>query len=186
MRIKQLGHPILREVSKELTVDEIKSPSIQSLIDKMKETLNGIKDISDENGNALSAPQSGTAVRLILLRVNGQFLPMINPEIIAKSEETFLFEEECFSFYSLRASVERFERVTVTYLDEPGQSHTKELEGEFSGLVQHEIDHLDGIFFLDRVKDTMHIQSVDHVLGDNPTRLKTVREMMAYMADPAA
>jgi peptide deformylase len=185
VRIKHLGHPILREVSKPISVDDIHSEQIQSLLSTMKAILNGIKAISDENGNALSAPQSGLAVRLILLRVNGEFMPMFNPQIIAKSDATFLFDEECFSFYSLRAKVQRFQRVTVSYQDEKAVEHQVELEGEFAGLVQHEIDHLDGIFFLDRVENNQSIQSVDHLLSDNPKRLTTVRAMMAYMADPA-
>ena len=181
MRIKQLGHPILRQVSRPIADAEIASDEIQNLLTKMKGILNGIKSISGENGNALSAPQSGLAVRMILLRINGEFVPMLNPQITAHSTETFAFEEECFSFYNLRATVERFTQVTVDYLDEHGASHSLQMEGEFAGLVQHEIDHLNGVFFLDRVTSESELNSVDHLLKDNPQRLKVVKEMMSYM-----
>lgn len=182
MRIKQLGDPILRTVSKPIEVEDIGSESIQTLLNKMKEILNGIKSISDENGNAISAPQAGQAVRMILLRINNQFVPMINPQITQHSEQTFEFEEECFSFYNLRAKVTRFVTVTVSYFDENGHAKSLEMQGEFAGLVQHEIDHLDGIFFLDRVTDSSGLESVDHLLKDQPERLKTVKQMMDYMA----
>lgn len=181
MRINQLGHPILREVSKPISKGEIPSRPIQSLLAKMKDTLDGIKHISDENGNAISAPQSGMAVRMILLRIDGKFVPMINPEIIQRSEQTFAFEEECFSFYNLRATVDRHKEVTVRYLDDSGDSHESVLHDEFAGLVQHEIDHLDGIVFLDRVSHNSKLISVDYLLRDDPARLKTVKQMMAFM-----
>jgi len=181
MRIKQLGDPILKEVSRPILPSEIASDEIQSLLTKMKAILNGIKSISDENGNALSAPQSGLAVRMILLRIDGKFVPMINPEITEHSTETFAFEEECFSFYNLRATVKRFKQITVTYLDEQGQPHSIQVEGEFAGLIQHEIDHLNGVFFLDRVTPESQLNSVDHLLKDNPQRLKVVQEMMSFM-----
>ena len=182
MRIKQLGDPILRQVSQPIEIEDIPSESIQSLLAKMKDTLNGIKHISDENGNAISAPQSGMAVRMILLRIEGEFVPMLNPQITAQSEQTFEFEEECFSFYNLRAKVTRFYHVSVSYLDENGQAHSREMQGEFAGLVQHEIDHLDGVFFLDRITDKSALESVDHLLRNDPQRLKTVKQMMDYMA----
>lgn len=182
MKIKQLGHPILREVSKPIDVEAIRSEPIQNHLSHMKEILNGIKDISDENGNALSAPQAGMAVRMILLRIDGKFVPMINPQITQQSEQTFEFEEECFSFYNLRAKVTRFSQVTVSYFDEYGDAQSLAMHDEFAGLVQHEIDHLDGIFFLDRVTDSSGLESVDHLLQDQPQRLKTVKQMMDYMA----
>ena len=181
MRIKQLGDPILREVSRAISPTEIASDEIQALLTKMKTILNGIKRISDENGNAISAPQSGLAVRMILLRIDGEFVPMINPEIVEHSSETFAFEEECFSFYNLRATVERFKQITVSYLDQNGNAKSLKIEDEFAGLIQHEIDHLNGVFFLDRITPDSELNSVDHLLKDNPQRLHIVQEMMAYM-----
>lgn len=182
MRIKQIGDPILREKSLSIEIQEISNPEVIATIDRMKSILNGIKRISDENGNALSAPQVGHSIRLVVLRINGQFEVMINPQIVASSESTFEFTEECFSLYNLRAKVTRHRSVTVTFYDEHKNYRSKQLQGEKSGLIQHEIDHLDGIFFLDKVTQNESIESIDHLLKDSPKRLAQVKEMMDYMA----
>ena len=182
MKIRQLGDPILRQPSEAVSATEIDSQYIKDIIQTLKDVLNGIKAISDENGNALSSPQIGFLKRIILLRINGTFFPMINPKIIHQSQATFDFVEECFSFYNLRATVQRHEEITVEFLDENGITHEKTVNGEMSGLIQHEIDHLDGIFFLDHVKKENNIMSVDYLLKDDPERLKVVRDMMYYMA----
>lgn len=181
MRVRQLGDPILRQVSLKIEADQINRDSTIQLIDDMQTVLDGIKGISDENGNAISAPQVGSLVRLILLRLDGIFVAMINPELTAKSEQTFEFEEECFSFYNLRGCVTRHLEVEVSYYDETGCRKRRTMRGEDAGLVQHEIDHLDGIFFVDRVSDIRQIYSVDYSLKDNPARLQQVKNMMAYM-----
>ena len=184
MRIRQIGDPILREVS--LAVDEqhICSDEIGSLIERMQGILDGIKLISDENGNALSAPQVGRLVRLIVLRIDGEFQTMINPVFTAESKKTFEFEEECFSLYDQRATLERYYQGEVSYLDEMAIFRTKKLSGEQAGLVQHEIDHLDGVLFLDRLEQQgRQVESIDDLLHDQPARLAQVKAMMSYMTD---
>jgi peptide deformylase len=182
MRIKQLGHPILRRSSRALKQNEIASEMVQSTLQLMKDILNGIKAISDENGNAISAPQVGQPIRAIMLRLDGEFVPMINPEFSNLSNEMFEFEEECFSLYNVRGIVMRHKSVEVRFFDEHAQQHVRVLEDEYAGLVQHEVDHLDGVFFLDKIEDHQRLQSIDYILNDNPERLKVVKEMMAYMA----
>ncbi|TRY30607.1 peptide deformylase [Aliiglaciecola sp. M165] len=181
MRIKQFGDPILRKVSQPISQQDIHSDHIQSTLQTMKNVLNGIKAISDENGNALSAPQVGHLVRMVLLRLDGQFVPMLNPSIKALNEGEFEFEEECFSFYNLRAKVSRASKVEVNYCDEHGKAHCIVLEGEAAGLIQHEIDHLDGVLFLDRVKNTSSLVSIDYLLQNNQPRLQQVKSMIDYM-----
>ena len=182
MRIRQIGDPILREVSKAVLVNEIGTPKISELISRMKDILDGIKAISDENGNALSAPQVGSLCRLIVLRIDGEFQVMINPEFTPLSDMTFEFEEECFSLYDQRATLQRFYEGDVAYLDEDGTRRSQVLLGENAGLVQHEIDHLDGILFLDRLeKMGRQAKSVDETLNDQPERLAQVKRMMDYM-----
>lgn len=183
-RIRQLGDPILREVSREIAINEIRQEHVQGVIFQMKEVLNGIKAISNENGNAVSAPQVGHPIRAIVLRLNGVFVPMINPTVTPDSTDTFIFEEECFSFYQLRATVKRFKRVSVDFFDEHGETKSRTLEGEDAGLVQHEVDHLNGVFFLDRVTEEDRLRSVDFDLKDDPARLSQVKSMTAYMAEP--
>ncbi len=180
MRIRQLGDPILREVSKPVSQEDIRSDEVRELIQHMKDVLNGIQAISSENGNALSAPQVGQLLRLILLRIDGVFYPMINPEFEALSDNKFAFEEECFSLYDQRATVQRYHDIKVTFTDEKGVIHELYLTGEQAGLVQHEIDHLDGILFLDRVEEGRLI-SIDSLLRNDPERLSQVREMICYM-----
>jgi len=182
MRIRQIGDPILREVSQAVATDEIGSSTIARLARHMKSILDGIKAISSENGNALSAPQVGHLVRLIVLRLDGRLEVMINPEFKATSDKTFEFEEECFSAYDLRATVTRFYEVELSYLNESGEKNKRKLAGEYSGLVQHEIDHLDGILFPDRVEQAGgKVILVDELLSDQPARLAQVKTMMSYM-----
>jgi peptide deformylase len=110
------------------------------------------------------------------------FVPIINPILKPVTQDSFMFEEECFSFYSMRAKVERFKSVEVTYLDENQQSHTQVMSGEFAGLIQHEIDHLDGIFFVDKVEDKKSVVSIDYLYKDDPKKLSTVKKLCDYMA----
>lgn len=181
MKIRQLGDPILRQKSLAVGRDEFQTHEIDSVIQTLKQVLDGIKAISDENGNALSAPQIGKLKRIIMLRIDGVFTPMINPVIIDASDEMFDFVEECFSFYNLRATVQRYKQINVQFQNEDGRVQQITVSGEMSGLIQHEIDHLDGIFFLDHVKKENNIASVDYILKYNPQRLKIVRKMMDYM-----
>ncbi|TQV74560.1 peptide deformylase [Aliikangiella marina] len=181
MRVKQLGDPVLREVSKSVEISAIQSGQHQQTLEEMKSILNGIQSISSENGNAISAPQVGAPIRLVLLRVEGEFLPMFNPSFEALDNETFLFEEECFSFYQIRGKVVRYLNIRVDYVDEKGESQSIKFSGEFSGIAQHEIDHLDGVLFIDRVEDSKSIRSIDFVFAEQPQRLVQVKKMFDYM-----
>lgn len=180
-RIRQIGDPILRRISSPIALERVVDTDVQKLIDHMQNILNGIQAISSENGNALSAPQVGQAIRLILLRINGEFCAMINPEFTPLSEEKFEFEEECFSLYDKRAMIMRYRHINLNYVDRNGNAQSKDLSGEHAALVQHEIDHLDGVLFVDHVDDDK-LHSIDTVLADDPSRLSQVKDMMAYMA----
>lgn len=182
MKIRQAGDPILRSTSEEVSYADLKSGKLAQTISTMHDILNGIKSISDENGNALSAPQVGVPIRLIVLRIDGEFVNIINPSLSNLSPQTFMFEEECFSFYNMRAKVLRHQSVTLQYLDENLEPHSLSLEGEFAGLIQHEVDHLNGIFFLDRVEDKTSLVSIDYLFKDEPRRLKVLKQMCDYMA----
>lgn len=182
-RILQLGDPKLRLTSKEVPLEDITNRNIQNLISHMKQVLDGIRHISSENGNALSAPQVDQPVRLVLLRLKGVFTPMVNPVLTPLSEKRFAFQEECFSFYQLRGEVRRFEHVKVDYYDEYGQAQSRNLTGEYAGLIQHEVDHLDGILFLDQITDNSTIRSIEFEFKDHPERLTKVTDMLAYMSE---
>ncbi|MEE4246608.1 MAG: peptide deformylase [Kangiellaceae bacterium] len=182
MRIKQLGDPILREISQSVSISDIESGTYQATVDSMKQVLNGIKSISDANGNAISAPQVGHTIRLVVLRIDGQFVVLFNPTFRSLDQTTFMLEEECFSFYQLRAKVERYANIEVNYLDQDGQHQSLVLNGEYAGIAQHEIDHLDGVLFIDRVDDSKTIRSIDFEYAQQPMQLKRVKKLYTYMA----
>jgi peptide deformylase len=177
--------PILRAISVPATTLDFENGTVANTIKTMQDILNGIKAISDENGNAISAPQVGVSIRLIVLRIAGKFVNIINPILSEQSANTFMFEEECFSFYSVRASVKRHQCVTLNYKDETQRLQSRIMQGEFSGLIQHEVDHLNGIFFLDKVEDKASVESIDYVFKDEPRRLDVVKKMCGYMSSPS-
>jgi len=118
MRVRQLGDPILRQKANKVSSAQIARQEVAPVISQMTEVLNGIKAISDQNGNAISAPQIGHSVRIIVLRINDELIPLINPVMSRLSEQKMDFEEECFSFYNLRGVVKRYHDIKVDYLDQ--------------------------------------------------------------------
>ncbi|MDR2869927.1 MAG: peptide deformylase [Deferribacteraceae bacterium] len=122
---------------------------IRALIANMKETMYTAK------GYGLAAPQVGKSLRILVLDDNGSRGPQnprafINPEIIS-SEGEILEEEGCLSLPGEWAMVKRFEKVTVKALDENGAELIIEADGQLSRIFQHEIDHLNGILFIDKI-----------------------------------
>ena len=159
----QFGHPILRETARTLTVAEAKSDEIQELITNMFHTV-----AHKELGVGLAAPQVGRGVSLTVITVQPTAhrpkvtpfeVVLINPKITETHGRRVQLWEGCISGGSngkadLFAKVPRFKKVTVNYLDEKGTKHTKTFEGLQAQIVQHEVDHLNGILFVDRVTDT--------------------------------
>ncbi len=119
---------------------------IRKIIDDMFETM------YDENGVGLAATQVNIHQRIVVIDVSedkSDPIVLINPEIIAKSEETFINEEGCLSVPGNYAKVDRHETVTVKALDRDGNEFTRDGEELLSICIQHELDHLDGILFVD-------------------------------------
>jgi peptide deformylase len=155
--ILQLGDPVLREICKR--VEDPSSPRIQELVRDLEDTLAHWR-AKTGYGRGIAAPQIGVLERVIFLRLPGEEpWPMVNPEIVRRSRETIVVWDACLSFLSIVMQVERHRQVTVCYQDVEG--NTQEVEaGEdrnVSELLQHEIDHLDGILAIDRVIDTKTI-----------------------------
>jgi len=132
-------------------VDKI-TPEIRKLVDDMFETM------YDAPGIGLAAIQVAQPLRLItmdLARKNeeGEVTPQprvfINPEILASSEETSVYEEGCLSIPEYYEEVERPARVRVRFLDLDGKVHEEDAEGLYATCIQHEIDHLNGVLFID-------------------------------------
>ncbi len=126
-----------------------------------KETLKLIKDMEEtmkaENGVGIAAPQVGSNVRVVLVTFNlntaqEQIVALINPEIIYKSREEELDEEGCLSVPKQFDQVWRSREVVVKFWDLNGKEKMLKLSGFNARVVQHEIDHLDGVLFVDRVE----------------------------------
>jgi peptide deformylase len=156
--IRELGDPVLREAAREVSPDELASPETQELIDSMIETMR------DANGAGLAAPQVGVAKRIAVAEVrpgNPRYpykppIPLtviVNPVLELVDEETFATNEGCLSMPNLRGDLERFVNVRVYYLDRDGVPREEVKRGLTAGTFQHEIDHLDGRLFLDRMTD---------------------------------
>ena len=128
---------------------------LHTLIEDMMDTL------EDSNGVGLAAPQVGVSKRIIVIDAEqyeedgeykrGNPMCLVNPEIINKSEEMILFCEGCLSVPKQSADVERHYAVKVRYLDYNGKEQEIEAEDYLAVVLQHEIDHLDGILYIDRI-----------------------------------
>ena len=148
-RIRQLGDPVLRQRCQR--VEKPTSGAARLVADDLRDTLKAAKE-KYAMGRALAAPQIGAPVRMIVMDVDGarQRTTLVNPEITDVGPEDFEVWDDCFSFPGLLVRVNRAYRITVQYTDLKGKQHTMECEGPMAELLQHEIDHLDGILALDR------------------------------------
>jgi len=140
-QLRYLGDPILRKRSKE--VEEI-NDRIRILLDDMVETMH------ENEGVGLAAPQVGILRRAIVIDIGEGPIKLINPEIIYEEGE-FIDAEGCLSIPKRAGTVKRPEKVKVKYLDENGEEKTIEGTGLLSKVLCHEIDHLDGILFIDKI-----------------------------------
>jgi peptide deformylase len=140
--ILQDGEKALRQKAKR--VDKI-NDVIRNIVASMIETM--LKN----NGVGLSGNQIGLLKQIIIVMINGTPVPMINPEIIKVSEERKIGEEGCLSFVGEYYPIERYKKITVKYRDIKGHPRVETYEGLESVIIQHEIDHLQGITFKDRV-----------------------------------
>ena len=118
-----------------------------------KEILKLIKDMEETtkvaDGLGLAAPQIGQSLRLCLVKMNGRLTPLINPDIHWKSAETDVVEEGCLSLPNTWIDVRRPTGIIVRYTDAKGTAQERKLEGMTARIVQHEVDHLDGVLIVD-------------------------------------
>jgi peptide deformylase len=142
LQIITYPNPILQK--KTAKIKETKSPEIKELILDMLETL------EQNNGVGLAAPQVGKSVRLCIIKLAGRTHILINPEIKSRSWRKTVKEEGCLSFPGEFIPVKRSSAVKVKAENRTGKTVTISAEGLFSRALQHEIDHLDGILFIDR------------------------------------
>jgi peptide deformylase len=151
--ILQLGDPGLREVCER--VADPTSSQIRELVRDLADTLAHWR-ASTGYGRGIAAPQIGNAVRVIFLQLPGaEPWPLVNPEITWRSEEKIVVWDACLSFLSIFMQVERHKEIFVRYQDLGGewQEFRASEERDLSELLQHEIDHLDGVLAIDRITD---------------------------------
>ena len=156
--ILHVGNPLLRERSRELSHDELASPKVQQLIDDLIDTMHAA------NGAGIAAPQVGELVRIATIEVthNPRYpykppIPLtvvVNPVVEFLDDELVEVNEGCLSVPDMRGNVMRHVNIRVSYWDRDGQPHEEIKRGLTAGTFQHELDHLDGVLFLDRVHDT--------------------------------
>ena len=156
--IATVGHPVLRERAREITLEELASAEVQTLIDDLVDTMHAA------HGAGIAGNQVHERVRVAVIEVdhNPRYpykppIPLtvvVNPVIEPLDDELVEINEGCLSVPDLRGNVFRHVNARVRYLDRDGVEHDEIKRGLTAGTFQHECDHLDGMLFLDRVADT--------------------------------
>ncbi len=157
-KILQKENSILRQVAKEVAVKEITSLKIKKIIKEMTDAL-----IKEPEGVALAAPQIGYSLRIFIVRKNKLkneenaeskekevFLVFINPKILKTSRKKNLLKEGCLSLAGVYGEIWRKEKVLIKAHDENGNKFQRGASGLLAEIIQHEIDHLNGILFVDK------------------------------------
>jgi peptide deformylase len=170
IQIVQKGDPVLRDIAKNVPIDEIKSPKIQKILAEMKLAL-----AAQDDGVAIAAPQIGVSLRIFVVSKKVEMLVKgeehlskselenlkdeiyINPEIKKLSRTKTPLDEGCLSVRYLYGKVERSDKATVTAYDDNGKKFNKGASGLLAQIFQHETDHLDGILFIDKAKDVVEV-----------------------------
>lgn len=159
LTIAKLGNPILRKAAAPIDPRDIKSTNIQRLIDDMFETM------YDEPGIGLAAPQVSQSIQLVVMGCKGDGgfpeTVLINPSIVYYGPEQVEHWEGCLSVDGLRGKVTRPSLVRVKGLDRKGKPLDFEATGLYAVCIQHELDHLIGKVFLDRMTDMSTLTQLD-------------------------
>lgn len=142
--------PKLREISADIAPERLSAPDIQQLILDMEETM------KKKDGAGLAAPQVGQSIRLIVVADEKKIISMINPRLTKKSWAKETEEEGCLSVLNKKgeiiyAPVERCKKINCVYLDPQGNKKKISAEKMLARVIQHEIDHLDGVLFIDKI-----------------------------------
>jgi peptide deformylase len=158
-RILQLGDPLLRAVSVPVATPAEAGGVFRDLGDTLHEFQR-----THVFGRGISAVQIGEPKRLIYIELEGRAYCLRNPEYEWQSEEKFELWDDCFSFPGLLVRLERSVGVRIRFWNEAGEVERVEANGGFSELLQHEIDHLDGILAVDRALDRESLCTRDEYL----------------------
>ena len=149
--IIRLGDPLLRTPC--APVKDASGARVAETVRDLADTLAHSRRTTGY-GRAIAAPQIGVLERVVFLNVDGATpWPFVNPSIVAHAEQVVTVWDGCLSFLSVFCQVPRWEWIRVRYQDLDGEWHEQVAEGDLSELLQHEIDHLDGILTVDRMTD---------------------------------
>ena len=164
-KIATIGHPVLRQVARQVTRDELATQEMQRFIDDLIETMR------DANGAGLAANQIHEPVQITAIEVGDNprypYKPpvpltvVVNPVIEPLDDDVEQINEGCLSVPNLRGQVPRHVNIRVRYLDRDGKEHDEVRRGLTAGTFQHELDHLDGTLFVDRVTDLATLSTWD-------------------------
>lgn len=169
LKVARMGHPVLRQVAEPVKPEEVVHPDTQRLIRDMVETM------FEYRGAGLAAPQVHVSRRIVVVRVPEagdaeagddsreapEVLALINPEIRPVSEDLVVDWEGCLSLPDLRGRVPRFEGVRASALTPHGTTVSFEVDGFAARAIQHEVDHLDGVLYPDRMPDLRSLSFLD-------------------------
>jgi peptide deformylase len=157
LKVARMGHPVLREVAREIDPDEIPTREFQDFIDSMIDTMR------EYDGAGLAAPQVHVSKRVLVMELqdnsrypDAEEIPLsvvINPRVTPVTEDRIEVVEGCLSLPDLRGLVSRVAAVELEAVDRHGQTLRRRFEGFPAAVVQHECDHLDGVLYVDRVAD---------------------------------
>ena len=157
LKIAKLGNPVLRQVAKSLDLNDLAESSMQTFIDDMIETMH------HEGGVGLAAPQVNRSIQIVVLEyaenerypdeVSIPLTVLVNPVLSDYSQETKEGWESCLSLVDFRGLVPRSTTVTLDAYDRQGKKILKTVSGFEAVVLQHELDHLKGFVFLDRMTD---------------------------------
>ncbi|MFA6285115.1 MAG: peptide deformylase [Parcubacteria group bacterium] len=146
LKIIKYPNDFLRRKTREVKVEELKDPKVQRLVFDMAKTM------EIEKGVGLAAPQVGSDLRICVIRIGDEAYVLINPKIKSYSRKKDIFEEGCLSFPREFFPVERPLKVKVQARDVEGKKFKIKADGLLARVLQHEIDHLEGILVIDRAK----------------------------------
>lgn len=145
----------LRQVAKEVSKEEIGSPKMQELTADMFQTM------LEKDGIGLAAPQIGEGIRLIVVNTKEGKLFLFNPKITKKSLLKDWDEEGCLSVPMYFGEVKRHRSIACSFMDETGERRKVKAHGLLARVLQHEIDHLDGVLFIDKAKNVKKIDEAE-------------------------
>ena len=163
--IVQIGNPALRQVADPVDVNQIESDEIQALIDDLIETMR------HANGAGLAATQIAVPLRICIIEVNKNprysYKPdipltvLINPKVTFLTDERIHVYEGCLSVPNMRGQVDRCPEILIEGYDRQGNNVSFISKGISAGTFQHELDHLDGLIYTDRMNDASSLTTID-------------------------